>query len=171
MKKVFNLLGAVIGTTLLVAPVAASAFTHIAEDTKPQKTLEKADLSIISADGKDHKFSVELARTPEEQAKGEMFRTSIPEDGGMLFVWDSARPVRMWMRNTIVPLDMVFINEKGIIISIAENTVPYSEAVIPSRGIAAYTLELVGGSTQKKKIFVGDKVVCPKLSLNNASKK
>jgi uncharacterized membrane protein (UPF0127 family) len=87
-----------------------------------------------------------------------MFRTSIPAGGGMLFDWGFAKSSEMWMRNTLVPLDMVFINPNGTIRSIAENTTPRSLAMIDSRGPVRATLELAGGTTARLDIRVGDTV-------------
>ena len=94
-----------------------------------------------------------------QQQVGEMFRTSVPPDGGMLFVWPVARPSPMWMENTLVPLDMVFINADGTIRHIAENTVPQSLATVDSGGPVLATLELAGGTTARLNIIVGDKVL------------
>ena len=96
--------------------------------------------------------------TPMQQITGLMFRTSVPADGGMLFDWGSPRESQMWMKNTLVPLDMVFINADGTIRSIAENTVPESLAVIDSHGPVLATLELAGGTTATLGIRVGDKI-------------
>jgi uncharacterized membrane protein (UPF0127 family) len=87
-----------------------------------------------------------------------MFRPSVPPDGGMLFDWGAPRESEMWMRNTVAPLDMVFINADGTIRSIAENTVPQSLAVIESRGPVRATLELAAGTTERLDIRVGDRV-------------
>jgi uncharacterized membrane protein (UPF0127 family) len=103
-------------------------------------------------------FNVEMALTQDQQTVGEMFRTAIPEDGGMLFDWGFARESQMWMRNTMVPLDMVFINADGSIRAIAESTTPRSLAPIDSRGPVRATLELAGGVTAKLDIRVGDTV-------------
>jgi uncharacterized protein len=103
-------------------------------------------------------FDVEMALKQDQQTVGEMFRTQVPETGGMLFDWGFARPLQMWMRNTVVPLDMVFINADGTIRSIAENTTPRSLAPIDSHGPVRATLELAGGVTAKLDIRVGDTV-------------
>jgi uncharacterized membrane protein (UPF0127 family) len=126
--------------------------------TAPQPTLPKQHLTIVSKGGVKHDFDVEVATTPREQEIGEMFRTSIPADSGMFFDWGSPRDVPMWMKNCPVPEDMVFIGADGTITHIAENTVPESEAVIPSGGLVRATLELQGGLTAKLDITVGDKV-------------
>lgn len=129
--------------------------------TKAQPELAKQPLTIITKDGQKHQFSVEIAKTPKEQEIGEMFRTNIPENGGMLFIWPAIQASSMWMKNTIVPLDMVFIDDSHHIQAIEENTVPYSLAPISSHGPVSATLELKGGITAKLGITVGDKVESP----------
>ena len=88
-----------------------------------------------------------------------MFRKEVPPDGGMLFDWGVVRESDMWMRNTEVPLDMLFIGPDGTIKHIAEDTVPYSEAVISSGGPVRATLELAAGTAKRLGVLVGDKVV------------
>jgi uncharacterized protein len=128
------------------------------EPTGPQPELPKERLVIVTRDGARHDFNVEMAVRPDQQTVGLMFRPSVPEDGGMLFDWGMPRESQMWMRNTIAPLDMVFINADGTIRSIAENTVPESLAIIDSRGPVRATLELAAGSTARQNIRVGDRV-------------
>jgi uncharacterized membrane protein (UPF0127 family) len=147
----------------LLALVTALSFTVPAmaqapEPTGPQPELPKEKLVIVGHDGTQHAFNVEMALNQDQQTAGEMFRTQVPEDGGMLFDWGFPRESQMWMRNTLVPLDMVFINADGKIRSIAENTTPRSLAVIDSRGPVRATLELAGGVTAKLDIRVGDTV-------------
>ena len=141
---------------LLVAGALAGA--QAPAITKAQPELSKEKLVIVTHDGRRLAFDVEMALTPREQEVGEMFRTSIPPDGGMLFDWGRPRDSTMWMRNCPVSEDMVFINEDGSIRSIAENTTPESMAVIPSRGPVRATLELAGGRTAALDIRPGDKV-------------
>ncbi|MDE2582920.1 MAG: DUF192 domain-containing protein [Rhodospirillales bacterium] len=144
---------------LLAAPVAALAQTDPGtEPTGPQPVLPKEPLTIVTKDGKPHKFDVEVARTQEQQITGLMFRKHVPADGGMLFLWSQANVSRMWMKNTLVPLDMVFIRADGTIDSIAEDTVPHSLRIIASHGKVIATLELAGGTTRRLGITVGDKV-------------
>jgi uncharacterized membrane protein (UPF0127 family) len=137
-------------------PLAALA--QVPDTTKPQPELPKEKLVIVSHDGKQHVFDVEMAITPEQQTVGEMFRTSIPADGGMLFDWGKPEDTQMWMKNTLVSLDMVFINNDGTIRSIAERTTPRSLAVIDSRGPVRAALEINAGTTAKLDIRVGDLV-------------
>jgi uncharacterized membrane protein (UPF0127 family) len=145
----------------LLALAAALPFAVMAQEpevTGPQPELPKEKLVIVGHGGSEHIFNVEMALSQEQQTVGEMFRTSVPADGGMLFDWGFARPSQMWMRNTLVPLDMVFINADGTIRSIAENTTPRSLAVIDSRGPVRATVELAAGTTGKLDIRVGDTV-------------
>jgi hypothetical protein len=141
---------------LTLAPLAALA--QEPNITGPQPELPKEKLTIITRDGVRHDFMVEMAITPQQQTVGLMFRPAVPPESGMLFDWGIPHDSQMWMRNTISPLDMVFINADGTIRSIAENTVPESLAVIDSRGPVRATLELQAGITAKLNIRVGDKV-------------
>ncbi|CAI3951168.1 UPF0127 family (PDB:3M7A) [Commensalibacter communis] len=142
-----------------VSVTMAESIEH--DITKAQPELAKQPLTIVTKNGQKHEFSVEIAKTPMQQEVGEMFRTSIPENGGMLFVWPAPQVSNMWMKNTVVPLDMVFIDMNHYIRAIAENTVPYSLAPISSQGAVIATLELQGGITEKLGITVGDKIESP----------
>jgi uncharacterized protein len=141
---------------LALAPLRAVA--QGPNPTGPQPELPKERLVITTRDGIPHEFNVEMATTPDQQTVGLMFRPSVPAEGGMLFDWRIPHDSQMWMRNTIAPLDMVFINPDGTIRSLAENTVPQSLAVIDSRGPVRATLELAAGTTARLNIRVGDKV-------------
>ena len=134
------------------------AFAQGPEPTGPQPELPKEKLVIVGHGGPEHVFNVEMALKPDQQTTGEMFRTSVPEDGGMLFDWGFPRNSQMWMRNTLVSLDMVFVNPDGTIRSITESTTPRSLAAIDSRGPVRATLELAAGITAKLDIRVGDTV-------------
>src|SRR5882757_8639649 len=102
----------------LLALGAVLPFATIAQapdPTGPQPELPKEKLVIAGHGGTEHVFDVEMALTQDQQTVGEMFRTQVPEIGGMLFDWGYPRPSQMWMRNTLVSLDMVFINPDGTI--------------------------------------------------------
>ncbi|TCV62243.1 hypothetical protein EDE05_13152 [Neorhizobium sp. R1-B] len=122
-------------------------------------SFSRDELSIRTAAGKTHEFSVELAVTDAQRAQGLMFRKTMPPDHGMLFDFGEARPVAMWMENTILPLDMLFIQGDGTISHIRENAVPYSRDVIDSRGSVKFVLELNGGRARSLGIKAGDKVI------------
>jgi uncharacterized membrane protein (UPF0127 family) len=144
---------------LAAAPIAARARAQaLKTPTGPQPELPKERLVIVTRDGQEHAFEVEVAGTPEQQTVGLMFRASVAPDGGMLFDWGDERESTMWMRNTIAPLDMVFIKADGRVRSIAENTVPESLVTIPSHGPVRATLELAAGTTARLGIVVGDLV-------------
>ena len=143
--------------SLMVMPLMATSPPADAQTTA-QPELPKEPLSIMTRDGKRHEFQVEMALTPDQQTVGLMFRPSVPADGGMLFDWGAPRDSAMWMRNTVSPLDMLFINADGTIRRVAEDTVPGSLAAIDSRGPVRATLELAAGTAKRLDIRVGDKV-------------
>ena len=141
---------------LMVTPLMTTPALHAQTTAQPELPREK--LVVVTRDGQRHEFQVEMALTPEQQTVGLMFRPSVPADGGMLFDWGAPRDNAMWMRNTISPLDMLFINADGTIRRVAEDTVPGSLATIESRGPVRATLELAAGTAKRLGIRVGDKV-------------
>jgi uncharacterized membrane protein (UPF0127 family) len=151
-----------LGVTILLSGLGLAAHpAHAANDdpTGPQAKLPTEPLTIIGDDGKSHVFTVEVAQTTQQQDTGLMFRPTVPADTGMLFPWPQPQVSDMWMKNTIVPLDMVFIGADGTIKAIAENTVPYSLRDISSGVPVLATLELQAGITASEDISVGDKVI------------
>ena len=138
---------AVVACAMVVAPQGSLA-------------VELQPLEIVSKTGV-HTFAVELAVTPEEQARGLMFRRELPEGQGMLFDFQREQPATFWMKNTYVSLDMIFIRADGRILRIAENTVPLSEALVPSGGPVRAVLEVVAGTARKLGIAPGDRVAHP----------
>lgn len=151
----------------LIALLAALPLSARAQTTA-QPDLPKEKLVVVTKDGARHEFTVEMALSPEQQTVGLMFRTNVPADGGMLFDWGVPRDSTMWMRNTVSPLDMLFINDDGTIRRIAEDTVPQSLAMIESRGPVRATLELAAGTAKRLGIRVGDRV---EQGIFNATKK
>lgn len=119
------------------------------------------ELRITTAGGNSVLYNVEVARTPVQMQRGLMFRDNMPEDRGMLFIYQPERPARMWMKNTILSLDMIFIDANGQIINIAENTTPFSLDTIESGGPVRAVLELNAGQAGKHNFVVGDKVLHP----------
>ncbi len=120
------------------------------------------ELDIVTASGRHH-FTVELATVMEQQVQGLMFRRSLAPDAGMLFLYTGDHDIQMWMKNTLIPLDMVFIRDDGIILNIAERTVPQSLATIGSEGPARAVLEVNGGTAARLGIKPGDRVLFPGL--------
>jgi uncharacterized protein len=121
---------------------------------------ELQNLEIVSQSGV-HVFSIELATTDEERERGLMFRKELPDGHGMLFDFKTDREVAMWMKNTLIPLDMIFIRNDGRISNIAESTEPMSTRIIPSRGAVRAVLEVAGGTAKRLGIRAGDRVAHP----------
>jgi len=120
-------------------------------------------LEIVTKSGV-HVFSVEMATTEEEKQTGLMYRKELPDGKGMLFDFSPEQQISMWMKNTYIPLDMIFIRADGRILRIAENTEPFSTRIISSGGLARGVLEVIGGTAQKYGIQPGDRVGHPLFS-------
>ena len=116
--------------------------------------LEQIPLTISSR-GRNHRFVVEVAATREEQAYGLMNRSSLAPDRGMIFPMDPPRDARFWMKNTLIPLDIIFIRPDGTIANIAANTVPMSLDPVPSEGPVKAVLEIAGGRAAELGIAPG----------------
>ncbi len=127
----------------LALPIAACS-----RDASEAASAATIPLTIAAA-GQTHLFNVEVARTEEEQDRGLMFRTSLPEDGGMIFPFKKPRIGSFWMKNTLIPLDMIFIRADGSIDRIAENTIPESLEPVVSGGEVSAVLELRGGTAAR----------------------
>jgi uncharacterized membrane protein (UPF0127 family) len=126
----------------------------------PAFAAERQTLEIASKTGV-HAFSVEMATTNAQREKGLMYRKSLPEGQGMLFDFQQDQEVGFWMKNTYIPLDMIFIRGDGRILRIAENTEPLSEKIVPSNGPVRAVLEVIGGTARKLGIAPGDRVAHP----------
>jgi uncharacterized membrane protein (UPF0127 family) len=137
---------------LLAAPLFAQA--------QPLQTFPKSELELVTSTGR-HKLRVELAMTPEQMAQGLMFRRSLDADAGMLFDYRSTQPVSFWMRNTFIPLDMIFIAEDGRVAGVHERAVPLSEQPILSPVPVRAVLEVNGGIAAKLGVKPGDRVIHP----------
>lgn len=139
---------------LLLSIVAAM----LATAGQSQSEMRKDVLELITDSGK-HTFKIEIAVTGEDKARGLMFRRSLATDAGMLFPYEPAQEATMWMRNTYISLDMVFIRADGVVHRIEANTEPFSEAVIASNGDVAAVLELKAGVAAQIKLKAGDRAV------------
>ncbi len=123
----------------------------------PASAAAQDTIEIVTSSGV-HAFSVELATNDAERARGLMFRKSLPEGHGMLFDFQTEQPVQFWMRNTYIPLDMIFIRADGRVLNIAQNTTPLSDALVPSAGPVRGVLEVIAGTARKFHIAPGDRV-------------
>lgn len=144
---------------IAVSALAVLTFCFVAIlPAAAQERFTSEPLTIQKADGKVLNFTAELALTDRQREQGLMFRKSMPEMNGMLFNFGTDREVTMWMRNTLIPLDMVFISKDGKVTHIHPNAVPHSEDIISSRGAVRFVLELNGGAAKKLGIAKGDTV-------------
>jgi len=121
-------------------------------------TFGTEPLTIKTKAGESHAFVVELAITSDQRAQGLMNRKEMADDHGMLFDFGMTRRVAMWMKNTYLPLDMLFIRKDGTIAHIAADTVPQSEAIIDSREDVHFVLELNAGAARRLGVAPGDRV-------------
>lgn len=141
--------GALVALFFLLAGLAG-AVAEVRFTTEP--------LRIIAGGGKVHEFTVELALDNAQRQQGLMFRKEMAAGHGMLFDFGRKRSVLMWMKNTHLPLDMLFIDEKGIIRTIHENAEPLSEAIIDSKVPVLFVLELNAGTAKRLKLKPGHRV-------------
>jgi uncharacterized protein len=141
-----------------LALVAAVAFALVggagaqAASVQPLEIVTKSGVQV---------FSVEMATTEQEKETGLMYRKELPDGKGMLFDFSPEQQVSMWMKNTYIPLDMIFIRADGRILRIAENTEPESTRIISSGGLAKGVLEVIAGTAKKYGIQPGDRVAHP----------
>src|SRR5665213_1056768 len=138
--------------------VALCAFTGFGARAASFETLEIATKTGVKV------FSVELATTEEEKTTGLMYRKQLADGTGMLFDFSPEQQVSMWMKNTYISLDMIFIRADGRVLRIAENTEPLSTRIIPSGGLAKGVLEVVAGTAKKYGIAPGDRIGHPLFS-------
>ncbi|NQV48338.1 MAG: DUF192 domain-containing protein [Rhodospirillaceae bacterium] len=134
------------------------AQSQTGESGAPSTQFALSEL-VVTAGGKAHTFRIEVAITDQQRRQGLMHRTSLDSDSGMLFDYGTSRPVAMWMKNTLIPLDMLFIAENGKIVNIAHDTEPLSLATIGSAGPVRAVLELNAGTARRLGIGSGDSVV------------
>ena len=138
----------------------ASPSSNVAETDRSEAGLRLVPLTVQSGD-QTHLFTVEVADTAEEQGRGLMFRTELAPDRGMIFPFSRVRIASFWMKNTVIPLDIIFIRNDGTIESIAANTVPYSLESVSSGEPVAAVLEIAGGRAAELEIEPGDTVSWP----------
>ena len=139
--------------------IDAGAQSRVAAGAELQP-IPASDLTIVSATG-PHRFKVEVAETPAQMTQGLMFRRSLAPDAGMLFDYKQPIMATMWMRNTLIPLDMLFVDAQGRIVNIHQRAVPQSLDVIVAAGPVRAVIELNGGTAARLGIEPGDRVIHP----------
>ena len=142
-RLVMSLLAAIGAAILCSGPMAQAA------SFAPLEIVTKSGVQV---------FSVEMATTEEEKTTGLMYRKELADGKGMLFDFSPEQQVSMWMKNTYISLDMIFIRADGRILRIAQNTEPMSTKIIPSGGLAKGVLEVIAGTAKKLGIAPGDRV-------------
>ena len=150
--RLLTLHAALFLVTIAAAVGCRAQAALVSLDSFPQSHLR------ITSGAQKHDFEIWLATTPEQQEQGLMFVRDLPANRGMLFLADEPRVFRMWMKNTYIPLDMVFIGANGRIAKIAANTVPHSLATVSSDTEVAGILEIRGGEAARRSLRVGDSV-------------
>lgn len=161
MKRLIGLVAIALAAcsppSVVVAAADAGQTTTTTAAKHPQSGLEVIPLTVVSA-GKRHAFRVEVARSAAEWNKGLMFRTAMGANEGMIFVGRPPQPASFWMKNTVIPLDIVFVGTDKRILNIGANAVPYSLDPVPSIGPVIAVLELGGGRAAQLGIGPGDAV-------------
>jgi uncharacterized membrane protein (UPF0127 family) len=137
----------------------AMCFVPLSAVAQQDAVFPKATLEIETRSGARHKFQVEMAETDPLRQRGLMFRNEMAPDAGMLFTYKRDRVISMWMANTYLSLDMLFIESNGRISRIVENTIPLSRETISSRKRARGILELNAGTARRLGLSVGDIVL------------
>ncbi len=128
----------------------------------PPEMPEATEMVILGAGDRQHRFTLEVARTEAQKAKGLMNRTELPANQGMIFLFDPPTEVSMWMKNTLIPLDLLFVNDKARIFRLRQGQ-PMSTSQLLSNGKAAAVIELPGGTVKKLNIRLGDRILTPVL--------
>jgi uncharacterized membrane protein (UPF0127 family) len=146
-------------TWLLIAVLAAPAIAAASDSDQLDRIFERSTLQIATPDARVHRFRIWLADNDARRARGLMFVRHLEDDQGMLFVYGSERTISMWMKNTYVPLDMLFFDASGKIVQVVQNTEPLSLKTIESTQPAYAVLELKGGTAGRLKIAPGARVI------------
>ena len=147
------------GLALVLLPMLLAVLPAASAD---DVRFDRSELVVATAKA-EHRFRVELAVTSEQRAQGLQHRPFLAENAGMLFIFDRPGPIGMWMLNTLIPLDMIFIAADGRIANIAERTKPKSLDTVGASGAAVGVLEVLGGTAARLGIRPGDRVVHPLL--------
>lgn len=137
-------------TALLIGP-----FPFLISQASTAESFPRAKLELVLADGSQHLFSVELARTRAQIMRGLMYRETLPDGTGMLFDYGGVTSVSMWMKNTPLPLDMVFADGEGLVVHVVEDTVPLSIESIRAPVPVRYVLEIPAGTARSLGIGPG----------------
>jgi uncharacterized membrane protein (UPF0127 family) len=132
-----------------------------AQHAIPLASFPKESIAVETRSARRHVFAAWRAETPDQREQGLMFVKSMRPDEAMIFVYDPAEYVGMWMKNTLLPLDMLFVDDRGCVINVKQHAKPGSLETIESGGLVALVVELNDGTAAQRGIRTGDKVVRP----------
>lgn len=143
---------------LVIAAIVTSYFLFFKKTSNEPKWVKEGEVTILSKDDRRQlaKIEVEVAKDSTKRQQGLMYRSHMDEDKGMIFIFEREDMQAFWMKNTILPLDIIFIDGKGVINTIHKNTTPYSEKSLPSKGRSQFVVEVNGGYCDKHGISEGD---------------
>lgn len=130
----------------------------------PIAACSQEDRAVLHTAKGDFAFKIEIADTDAERAQGLMFRQQLAADAGMLFDFREERPVSFWMRNTFIPLDMLFIAADGTVRNVHVNAIPHDPTPIPSDGPVQFVLEIPGGRSVELGVQPGDRLEHPRVA-------
>lgn len=160
--QAFVAIAAALLSTALLRPETAHADN--AGDRQLDQLFQRSSLQIATPDARLHTFEVWVADDDQRRARGLMYVTKMDENKGMLFIYPRAQPIAMWMKNTHIPLDMLFVLADGRVESIVANTEPMSTKTIQSGGPVVAVIELNGGAAARMNIRAGARVIHPAFS-------
>lgn len=148
-------------TAAVLAIIAVTLFAWMQDGAAvdPGPAMAQSSLTIVTQGGQSYPFSIEVPQTDEQMMQGLMFRKTLAQDAGMLFLFPGLQTVNMWMKNTLIPLDMLFMDASGIVVDIHPMAEPLSEDLITSAVPALAVLELPGGTAARLGIEKGDHVL------------
>ncbi|MBR4126394.1 MAG: DUF192 domain-containing protein [Alphaproteobacteria bacterium] len=153
---------------VILAVLATACLPEKTDGSRNGLSFEKQSVRIVRQDLPDVGLTVEIADTNAKRARGLMYRSELADDAGMLFLFPVRKRISMWMANTIVPLDMIFIDEYGKVREIVENTVPFSRDEVRSKDSVSAVLEIKAGQSKRLNIRSGDVIVHPFFKLEKA---
>jgi uncharacterized protein len=139
--------------------VLLAGWAYHAQSGRNGVVFSQSKMEILRADGSKAPFAIEIAETHEQQERGLMFRKKLAPNAGMLFLWPEDQPVSMWMKNTFIPLDMLFVAHDGRIVKITANAAPLDLTTLSSDGAVRAVIEIGGGEAARQNLKTGDKVL------------
>jgi uncharacterized membrane protein (UPF0127 family) len=145
---------------ILVLLVLLAAGVAAGDGIAQLQQFGRSELTVVTATGR-HLFHVEVARSDAQMMQGLMFRRELAPDAGMIFEYKHPTVATMWMRNTLIPLDMLFVDAHGRIVNIHERAVPQSDAIVAATAPVRAVIELNGGTAARLGLKPGDRVLFP----------